>query len=279
MHLAIVGASVRAAACSALEAEHRVVAADLFADEDLAARCPTTRIDRWPLGLAKWLEAQQVDAWLYTGGLENYPDLVDRLSKVRPLLGNCGQPLRHCRNVQYLSRLMAAAEVPLPATRSTPPGDASSWLVKSTSSAGGLGVDDWRGEPLPCKHYWQQRIFGRSISAAFAAADGEVAVLGVTEQLIGRTWTGARPYQYAGSIGPLAVEPSTLAQIERAGRAVVSGCGLVGLFGIDLVVDPTHRAWPVEVNPRYIASLEVVERATSLNAVAAACPCMHSGMC
>ena len=42
--LAIVGASVRAAAFSALRAGFEVVAADLFADADLRAHCDVTRI-------------------------------------------------------------------------------------------------------------------------------------------------------------------------------------------------------------------------------------------
>lgn len=260
MRLAILGASARAAASSAIDAGFEVVAADLFADSDLRERCPTTRIEDWPNGFAGWLDDQQVQGWLYTGGLENHPALVDRLATSCPLLGNSGESLRLCRNPEALARLFAAADAPFPKVRTSPPNDGDPWLIKSRTSAGGLGVDDWRGGEAGSNDYWQARVAGRAISAAYLAADGEVELLGVTEQLIARGWTGARRYQYAGSIGPLAVSASTRRDIRSAGAAVAAGCQLLGLFGIDFVEDPAGRAWPVEVNPRFTASMEIIER-------------------
>ena len=42
--------------------------------------------------------------------------------------------------------------------------------------------------------------------------------------------------------------------------------GLVGLFGVDFVFDG-HRLWTIEVNPRYTAAVEVVERAQHIHAI------------
>jgi predicted ATP-grasp superfamily ATP-dependent carboligase len=44
------------------------------------------------------------------------------------------------------------------------------------------------------------------------------------------------------------------------GRALAAGFGLVGLFGVDLVL-LDGEPWAVEVNPRYTASVEVLELA------------------
>ena len=54
--IAIVGASVRAAAASAVRAGFSVAAADLFADEDLREIADATRIRDYPDGLADWLK-------------------------------------------------------------------------------------------------------------------------------------------------------------------------------------------------------------------------------
>ena len=202
MKLAVLGASARAAACSALDAGCEVVAADLFADSDLAERCPATRITDWPNGFVEWLCNQQVDGWLYTGGLENYPQLIDRLHSVQPLLGNHGPPLRAARDIAHLRQLLSNAGLPRPESRTTAPETADGWLLKSPASAGGLGVKRWQGEArFSSAYYWQRFIEGRAISAAYVATAGQVELLGVTEQLIGRPWTHARDFQYAGSVG------------------------------------------------------------------------------
>ena len=79
--LAIVGASVRAAAMSALRAGLAPVAVDLFADADLRALCPAERVTSYPRGLAEWLADAPAGAWLYTGGLENHPVLVASMAR------------------------------------------------------------------------------------------------------------------------------------------------------------------------------------------------------
>jgi uncharacterized protein len=87
--LAVVGASVRAAAASAVHAGLKAVAADLFADLDLQRVARATRIGRYPKGLLAWLKAMEPkpDAWMYGGALENHPDLVDAMAQLCPLLG------------------------------------------------------------------------------------------------------------------------------------------------------------------------------------------------
>jgi predicted ATP-grasp superfamily ATP-dependent carboligase len=99
------------------------------------------------------------------------------------------------------------------------------------------------------------------------AAPGVACLLGITRQLVGTPWTRAGEFQYAGSIGPWHLPAAALLHVERAGMAVAA-MGVVGLFGIDFVLDDGGRIWVLEVNPRYTASVEVVERATGARAVA-----------
>ncbi len=75
--LALVGASVRSAAQSALRAGYQPVGADLFADSDLEGKNRFVRITDYPAGLASWLAQTPCAGWIYTGGLENYPNQHD----------------------------------------------------------------------------------------------------------------------------------------------------------------------------------------------------------
>src|SRR5438094_8454470 len=86
----IFGGSVRAAAFSALKAGLQPWCADLFADADLQACCPTIRIPSscYPRNFAGLLAKAPPGPWMYTGGLENHPALVKRISSDRSLWGN-----------------------------------------------------------------------------------------------------------------------------------------------------------------------------------------------
>jgi uncharacterized protein len=270
MRLAIVGASARAAAFSALAAGHEVVAADLFADLDLSARCPATAMADWPQGFGPWIAQQQCDGWFYTGGLENYPQSIDAWALTRPLLGVRGDALRAVRDPLKLAEVLDASEIPTPDVCFSRPASATAaeWLAKSRSSSGGLGVRTWQsGSELRRGEYLQRRIPGHPIAAVYVAAGGEAVCWGVTRQLIAPPWTHASGFQYAGSIGPLELGPGTAEVIELAGRALAHELSLEGVFGIDLVIDLHGTPWVIEANPRYTASMEIVERARGLSAV------------
>ena len=83
--LAIVGASTRSAAASTVRAGFQLIAADLFADTDLRKIATATRISPYPEGLVDWLRALEPPAWMYTGSLENFPELVDEMAWLAPL--------------------------------------------------------------------------------------------------------------------------------------------------------------------------------------------------
>jgi predicted ATP-grasp superfamily ATP-dependent carboligase len=270
MRLAILGASARAAAFSALAAGHDVVAADLFADFDLTGRCDATRITDWPREFGLWLAQQECDGWLYTGGLENYPELIDAWSAISPLFGIGGDTLRVLRDPGELARLLRSYGVPTPEVRFSPPGTSSGeeWLIKRRHSSGGLGIHPWTlGSEPQAEEYLQRRIAGEPIAAVFVAAGREARCWGITRQLIAPPWTHAHGFQYAGSIGPVEIDEQMVGTIERAGHAIARELGLEGMFGVDLVVDSEGTAWVIEVNPRYTASMEVVERFRGESAV------------
>src|SRR5262245_39322822 len=112
--LIVLGASVRAAAFSALRAGFFPHAVDLFADRDLAAVCKAVKVANYPHDFIAALAAAPNAPWIYTGGLENYPRLIDRLTTIRPLLGHHGDVVRQVRDPRQLADAARAAGLAFP---------------------------------------------------------------------------------------------------------------------------------------------------------------------
>ena len=264
MSLLILGASVRAAAHSALRAGMLPISIDLFADRDLTAIGPGLRIasESYPDGLEALASRFPDIPWIYTGALENHPDLIDRIAARRPLWGISGAALRTVRDPGTLSTMLAQSGFFAPGVRDSAEGlpTDGSWLVKPRNSAGGRSIRPWvRGTPAPSRpSYFQERVEGTSLAAIFAGTDRGSQLLGITRQWLGRE---SEPFAYLGSIGPWTVMDSSRAEIERIGATLVVECGLRGLFGVDGILRNDGRFAVVEVNPRYTASVEVLELA------------------
>jgi predicted ATP-grasp superfamily ATP-dependent carboligase len=125
----------------------------------------------------------------------------------------------------------------------------------------------WRsGRPVPRGAYLPERIRGIPGSIVFAADGRRAAPLGLTRQLVGDRAFGAHGFRYCGSL--LASRDATLFPrqdelVERAtalARTVTSAFALRGLNGLDFIARDGVPV-PIEVNPRYSASMELVERA------------------
>ncbi len=270
--LIIVGASARAAAISAVAAGYRPYSIDLFADRDLRRLGPAVQIADFRNGLPQALAEAPNAAWLYTGGLENYPRLVDRLAAIRPLLGNRGDVLRRVRDPWQLQAVLRQHGFAMPEISQFPPRDSSkhAWLAKPQRSAGGRGIDLWRAdksEPPDGDWYCQQFVKGQPASAAFLAAAGQARLLGASEQLVGESWNAGQPFGYAGSLVPLMDHDRLVPELQRLGNVLAAEFGLAGLFGVDFVCNE-DGIWVLEVNPRYTASMELLEQGRPKSLVA-----------
>jgi len=265
--LVILGASVRGLAMSAARAGWRVHAADLFRDRDLAevaasAVRASAAPGGYPAGLVAAAAGFPPAAWCYTGGLENHPELLDRLAAIRPLAGNGGAAVRAVRDHRRLAAALASAAVPYPPTFDSPRGlpTDGSFLVKPRRSVGGRGILPWRGGRRPRESVWQQRLRGRSWSAAFACARGRARLDAYVRQLVGVSWCHGGPFAFSGAIEMPAPHGGHARQLDRLGELLAGEFGLVGLVGVDLVEDDHGRLHVVEVNPRPTASMELAER-------------------
>lgn len=296
--LLIVGASARAAAMSAIRSGFEPWAADHFGDLDLRACAPAVRVEDYPAGLERAISTAPTGPWLYTGALENRPDLIASIAGRRRLYGVGGEPLRAVRDPFQLAAALSKAGLPAPRcvrNNADLPRDGT-WLCKPSASAGGCGVRSWNGDAIandPGEHaskfYFQQRVDGLPAGAVYVAADRSAELLGITRQLTGLDWCGlsaraGHQYRYCGSIGPLRPAPALADRFKRLGDMLADAFDLRGLFGVDAII-ADGQIWPIEVNPRYTASVEILERAYGIRSIAlhvAACggdnPCAPPGV-
>jgi predicted ATP-grasp superfamily ATP-dependent carboligase len=253
----VVGASARAAVHSLARAGYSAWAVDLFADRDLArvAPCALCPLAEYPAALPRLAAAFPPGPVMYTGGLENHPGVVAELAASRELWGNPPEVLEAVRDPQRLFPALAAVGLPVPALvpQGSPCPTSGRWLRKPLRSSAGHGIRFAKpSEPTSPSHHFQEFIDGPAMSAAY----GGTTLLGVTEQLIGEHWLHAKPFHYGGSIGPVEVP----CELFRNRISVFAELGLRGLWNIDFVLR-SDRPVAVELNPRYSASVEVLEHA------------------
>ena len=231
------------------------------------------------------------DAVAYQSPFENHPLAVARLGRGRTVWGNSDVVLRRVRDPRVLPSV----------------DDVSSdrWLLKPRASGGGHGIRWWEaGDPVPSGSHVQRFVEGAPGSIVFVAARGRCVPLGLTSQLAGDPAFGASGFRYCGSIlchsarsedtsvaSPsrqavgvsLSGQPkdlhrpdgrlSLLESATTLAREFARRFDLVGVNCIDLI-DHAGKAVPIEVNPRWSASMELVEQAYRLSvfgAHAAAC--------
>lgn len=278
----LAGVAVRPFALSALRAGADAVAVDYFGDRDLrrAVRTLSLRRDRGAdaysaSGLVELAEDVSAPETAYAADLENHPSLVERLSRGRLLLGNPPEVLRAARDPRRLAKALEEEGLPTPRVR--PAGDTPSptdgppvWLRKPLRSGGGRGIRPWRPGDTPAEdEYLQEWIRGEPVSVLFLADGAEARVLAATEMLVGRREFGATGFRYCGNLLRRSGEGAPLppscwpagrrpGMADRLARTLTRRFGLTGLNGIDAVLRD-DRLWPTEVNPRWTASMELLE--------------------
>ena len=276
----LAGVSMRAAAQSAVRAGYRTHTVDAFADLDvprpkmLAAKTHQgSRFD--PRGVLQRARRLPVDAVVYGSGFEDDSPAVDEISKGRALWGNPPEVLQRVRSPRRLLEGLAKAGFPVP--RVFVPGEDAGepssdveWIEKPFRSGGGHGVRPWhRGLPIADGSYLEEFIYGTPGSIVFVASGGRAVPLGVSRQLAGDAAFGASHFQYCGSI---LSHPADLfergvgvaASAHAIAASVAKDYELLGLNNVDFIAHD-GAAYPVEVNPRWSASVELVERAHDLS--------------
>lgn len=265
----IVGASARAAAMSAIRAGFQPWAIDLFCDLDLQrlAQVRCCPADQYPQAMVpvaeSWDELPNGAPLLITGAMENHLEVIAALARHHPLLGSDLTAIRAARDPNLWRHLpsIPGIEYPWPEkARQLKQG----WLRKPRQSGGGTAIHRCNDMPLADEtHIVQAFVPGIVISALFGdlsfnpCSDGRLR--GTTRQLIGDERLGGDDFLFCGNVAPFPLTADQQHALEQLGQSIIQATGLKSLFGIDLIQSADGTLWPIEINPRYTASVEVLE--------------------
>ena len=196
-------------------------------------------------------ERIETDVGAYLSPFENHPAAVEHLARGRALWGNSASVLRRVREPGVVSHAAGRSK-------------SDRWLVKPRASGGGHGIAWWSpGSPVPTGSHVEPFIDGEPGSIVFVAAGRDLVPLGLTSQLVGDAAFGATGFRYCGSILHNTSNAQNNSQLLDSAldvaRGVVADFDLVGVNCIDFVARD-GVAIPIEVNPRWSASMELVER-------------------
>ena len=268
-HVLIVATSGRALAQCAARSGFYSVVLDCFADADtrLIAETASSVADGSGLRFdgSRLLEAAErlsppadTDAMIYGAGFESDPALLEDFSQRYRLCGNPPHVIRLVKDPDTLFPVLDEVGLPYPDTQLDPPDTTDGWLIKRIGGAGGQHVQRCGVRPFEVgRDYFQRAVSGTVFSVLFLADKRRAKIVGVSEALPPGDGF-ASPYAYCGAVSHAAVPPAVGEELSRKLDALVAVTGLVGLNGIDFVVD-RNSFWILDLNPRPTATLELYD--------------------
>jgi predicted ATP-grasp superfamily ATP-dependent carboligase len=236
---------------------------------------------------------------MLAGGTENDIHLIDRLSRRFP---NLMKPEKYVsmrswknwrswseRTGMFFPRSWVMETLhSLPIALTTVPVDslavpvdasvASEFLLKKLDQAGGLGISTWSRAGVSSdlelvlaagNCIVQERIQGESVGVTFlSSAHGSIA-LGCTEAWPSQPHPWG-PFIYQGSLGPISLPKEDWALLDAFAKNVSKDSQWLGLWQADFIRRGSHW-YLLEINPRWTASMELLEASMRLELVRLHC--------
>jgi len=306
-NLLAIGIDVVSLANSAKRAGYQVYAVDFFGDQDLKHVCWKSQsiIRQRPgktcgrlssdfnpealLQLTKGLlRRSKVDFALLSSGLDDFPQVLFELNDIIPILGNSPDTIKRVRDKTKFFGELKRLQIRHPKTtiaenfeeaRKKSKDVGYPVVVKPLTSVGGASirkVQNLHGLKRAFRHTHlfhgkiliQEHIYGTPASVSLISSRRGTVVLTVNEQLLGMRELGQQePYGYCGNTVPLLADEPVISECRGMAEKIASHFSLVGSNGLDLVISEEGAPYAIEVNPRFQATLECVERVLGMNIV------------
>lgn len=270
-----IGASVRQVVSSLRRVRLASVAADLYCDRDTQSICQGRALKLQRLKDVIRLREKIRDnsaGLLFAGGLEGADVVAAEASHwTKPLFCNPKQ-IRRLADPALLNAVMndcglnryplvPISDLPgsiLPKAKPQHPS-----VIKDLARSGTAKVLSY-GDPLPDSKsssnsslVLQPWIDGRSVSVVFCGSQHRARWIGASHQWVGKDVCNCKSLTWCGSVGGLDFSDAHRETAMWFADSLVAEFELVGLFGVDFVINE-DGIWPVDVNPRIPASLDVV---------------------
>jgi len=247
-----------------------VIALDLFGDADTLRAtsdwraigdAASLRIDpaRTLAALRDIAARGDVAGWVAGSGFDSMPFLLAHGARLLPLFGTPVPAVRRLRDAATFFTALQVLGIGHPEVSLQRPADPTGWLCKDMGGSGGWHIRAAAGVPEALAAggtalYFQRVAPGRAMSATFIADGARALVIGCNEMTVRPL--GARPYVYAGAIGPVPVSAAVAAQVERAVQLLTAEFALRGLASLDFMYEGDVIK-VLEVNARPPGSLDL----------------------
>ena len=275
MDLVIISHSGRALALSAARSHLPAHVIDCFADQDTRAHARSVRkvpqsgegFARRQLTQALTHLAESSDdlVLLPCSGFEADPDMLTLLATLAPCLGNSADTVRRCKTPETWSALLTGLAIPHPPVSRNPDDIAPPRLIKTVGAMGGGHVRPWTqaSHYAPDHQYIQAYIPGKAMSAVFIA-DGERHTIIGYNALFNAAAHRPQPFIFTGAITIPAMAAPISRRINAYLSQLVPALSLMGLCGVDFILDQHNQIILLEINPRPPATFELHEHTPAL---------------
>ncbi|MHA1264556.1 MAG: ATP-grasp domain-containing protein [Candidatus Helarchaeota archaeon] len=231
------------------------------------------------------ISENNIDSVIIGSGLDDRPDLWEKLGSRVPILGSSPACIKSVRDLFTVQKLLQQKRIRFPKTvipaktenlRDLAEEIGFPLVVKPKKSMGGVGIQLFRdpeelmkffdSSSTRCENYYiQEYINGINISTTMIGNGDEFQVLSINEQLIGIPQCGTKmPFKYCGNIVPFKCSSDITSVITKAAREISKCFPLKGIFGIDFVLKE-GRPYFMELNPRFPGSLELLPLISQIN--------------
>jgi len=262
----VAGFSTRHVAASAAQSGYEVAAIDHFCDLDLRT-CTFTcsrfeELSELPPMVRQFCRDYQIDAVITTSGAEDLQDLPV------PLLGTDPEVATRFLDKSRMQDFFEMNGFPVPGIAK--PGEFPAILKPCKGSGGWRNaivssheeVEAWKAT-FPGEPYLLQVVAPGIPASVCCVTDGKNARALAANLQILRGTDEAR-FGFCGSLTPFSHPMAEKMRDMAEAIAAMSGCK--GIIGIDFLVTD-DQIFPIELNPRFVATLDTIERATGLNLV------------
>ncbi len=247
---------------SAFRAGYEVWSIDHFCDQDLSwytRGCRTfEELSELPDLIAELAVERHFDFLVVTSGAE-------RIDTTLPLCGTDQKTVGEFLDKLEIQRFFEKQEIPVPPLVEgeypcmiKPRTGAGGWRNQVVADEGGRFAWEelWPDVPYLC----QRIVEGVAASVSCIANGRDAMAIAVNRQFL-RGGEGEKSYGFAGVVTPL--EHPLAGEMARLAERAAAASGCVGSVGIDFVLGA--QPWAIEINPRFQATLDVVEMATGCN--------------
>lgn len=302
--IGVIGFNARPIACSVKKLGGRVFVSDYWGDGDLPPCVEEwvsvlnpqpgyrqRKILDQPMqkylveNFLEYFNNLQLDHVLIGGGFDDSTEYLDIIEEKYRITGNSSKQIEQARNRDKILPLAEEAgfQIPLQISVKSLEGARAAaeeigypCVIRPVHSGGGFGIHLIHNDSQMQEYFArntsteeriiQQMIWGRDGSVSLLSTGDDAKTLSIQGQMIGFPSAGLNcSFGFCGNYIPFILESKIQKKIHNAGESVVSQLGLIGSNGIDYVVDKEGGIWFMEINPRFQATLEMLEEASSIS--------------